>query len=92
MPRLAASLFLVVGAAPAWANGAVTGTVRVDRALPPLPSLPILKDASVCGRQAPNDALVVGRDGALTKSVEIEVVSGRTTTADATLAIDTHKG
>lgn len=65
MPRLAASLFLVVGAAPAWANGAVTGTVRVDRALPPLPSLPIL---------------------------EIEVVSGRTTTADATLAIDTHKG
>jgi hypothetical protein len=56
---------LLTMAPPVLADGTVTGTVRLAKPCPALPPHPVMKDGSVCGREAPNEAVVVGARGAL---------------------------
>lgn len=51
------------------AEGSLTGIVRVQGSPRPLPPLAVAKDASVCGKQVPNEALVLGPKGALANVV-----------------------
>src|SRR5690242_8406470 len=67
--RAALVLALVVQAVPAWAAGTLSGTVRVARAPKPAAALPIVKDGAVCGRDVPNEAVVVGPDRGLANVV-----------------------
>jgi hypothetical protein len=59
----AAVLALAPGAAAA--NGSISGVVRVDRVPGRAAPLPIVKDASVCGKEVPNEALLVAPDRGL---------------------------
>jgi plastocyanin len=43
----------------------VTGTIRLATPAPSLPAHPVVKDGSVCGREAPNEAVVAGKGGCL---------------------------
>jgi plastocyanin len=49
----------------AFAAGTVTGTIRLATPAPSLPAHPVVKDGSVCGREAPNEAVVAGKGGCL---------------------------
>ena len=49
----------------AFAAGTVTGTIRLAPPAPSLPAHPVVKDGSVCGREAPNEAVVAGKGGCL---------------------------
>ena len=56
---------LLIGGGVALANGTVSGTVHLVGAAPALPPHPVVKDGSVCGREAPNEAVLVGKGGCL---------------------------
>ena len=56
-------------AALALANGTISGTVRADHPPRDLPAVKIAKDATVCGKEAARDVLVVAADGALANVV-----------------------
>jgi plastocyanin len=56
---------LIAAGPRARANGAVTGTVRIAQPTPKLPPHPVIKDGSVCGREAPNESVLVGKGGCL---------------------------
>jgi hypothetical protein len=62
-PSIAVTVLLL--AADAFANGSVTGTVRADRPPARAAPLPIVKDAAVCGKEVPNEALLVAPDKGL---------------------------
>jgi len=47
------------------ASGTIEGTIRLEGAAPAVAARPITKDASVCGKDAPNESVVVGKAGAL---------------------------
>jgi plastocyanin len=49
----------------AFAAGTVTGTIRLAGAAPSLPAHPVVKDGGVCGREAPNESVLVGKGGCL---------------------------
>jgi hypothetical protein len=49
----------------ARANGTVSGTVRLSGPAPALPPHPVVKDGSICGREAPNEAVLAGKGGCL---------------------------
>ncbi len=56
---------LTSSASPARAagGGTIEGTVRLAHPGPPLAPLPVAKDVAVCGRDAKNEAVVVGKGG-----------------------------
>ena len=60
---LAAALWLTPAAA--LANGGVVGQVKLAGKPPALAARPVTKDASVCGSQKPNEAVVAGAKGFL---------------------------
>ena len=65
-PRLIElSLLLLLPSGAARANGTIEGTVRLAGPVPPPAPRPIAKDANVCGREAPAEAVVAGKAGAL---------------------------
>jgi plastocyanin len=55
--------------AAARANGSVTGLVKLNGKAPALPAYPVTKDASVCGADKPNEAVVAAKGGALANVV-----------------------
>lgn len=57
--------WLLASGTIAFANGVVTGTVRIAEPAPKLPPHPVLKDGNVCGSAAPNESVVAGKDGCL---------------------------
>jgi plastocyanin len=61
------TLVTVFAAAPAsvFANGAVTGTIHIATPAPKVAPHPVIKDGSVCGREAANESVVVGKSGCL---------------------------
>jgi plastocyanin len=64
---------------PAFAGGTIEGTIRIAAPAPSVPARPIFKDAGVCGREAPQESVVVGKAGALANvvvSVTDAVVTG----------------
>jgi plastocyanin len=63
MPALTLALFVLAG--PARANGTIQGTVRLKTPPPAAKSLPVVKDGAVCGKDAPNESVVVGEKGGL---------------------------
>jgi hypothetical protein len=65
--KLAALVLLVP--LPALAAGSISGTVRADKAPRALPAVTIAKDASVCGKEAARDMLMVATDGGLANVV-----------------------
>jgi plastocyanin len=56
-------------AGPALAAGSLTGTVRVAKAPKPAAALPVVKDGAVCGKQVPDETVVVGADRGLANVV-----------------------
>ena len=50
---------------PALATGAVTGTIHIAAPAPKIAPHPVVKDGSVCGREAANESVVVGKSGCL---------------------------
>jgi hypothetical protein len=56
---------LMVLARDAAANGTLSGIVRVDKVPARAAPLPIVKDASVCGKEVPNERLLVAADRGL---------------------------
>src|SRR5262245_48649798 len=60
-----APLMLLAVSAVALANGTIEGTVRLAGTAPAVAARPIVKDASVCGREAPAESVAVGKGGAL---------------------------
>jgi hypothetical protein len=73
--KLATALALA-GAGPAFANGAIEGTIRVAGPAPAAAARPIAKDGSVCGNEAPAESVVVGKGGALA-NVVVSVTDAR---------------
>ena len=65
-----------LAAGPAFANGTIEGTIRLAGPAPAVAARPILKDASVCGREAPAESVVVGKAGALA-NVVVSVTDAR---------------
>jgi plastocyanin len=61
------AVVLTSSASPARAagGGTIEGTVRLAHPGPPLPAVPVVKDAAVCGHDAKNEAVLVGKGGAL---------------------------
>lgn len=53
----------------ARANGTIEGTVRLTGAAPVVAARPVVKDASVCGKEAPPESVIVGKAGALANVV-----------------------
>lgn len=49
----------------AWGNGVVEGTVRLDGPAPALAPLPVVKDTSSCGKEKPNETILLGSQGTL---------------------------
>jgi hypothetical protein len=49
----------------AWANGDVTGTVKLADPAPKVTAALVVKDGSICGKEAPNETVMVGAGGAL---------------------------
>jgi hypothetical protein len=45
--------------------GSIEGTVTIVKPVPPTAALPVVKDNSVCGKEAPNDAVLVDKKGGL---------------------------
>jgi hypothetical protein len=68
---VASSLFTFVLAGPALANpGSIQGTVKVVQPCPtPAARLPVVKDSSVCGKDAPNETVLVDKSGGLANVV-----------------------
>jgi hypothetical protein len=64
--KLAALVLLLPSAALA---GEISGTIRAEKAPRELPAVKIAKDATVCGKEAARDMLVVGPGGALANVV-----------------------
>ncbi|HLK91836.1 MAG TPA: carboxypeptidase regulatory-like domain-containing protein [Polyangia bacterium] len=71
-PRAAAAAFsltllvvLLASAGSALANGTISGVVRLDGPPPKLAPHAITKDAATCGKDSPNESVVVGKKGAL---------------------------
>jgi plastocyanin len=69
---VAAAVLTAAGTSPAAADGIVSGTVKVDGQAPKLKPLAILKDGAVCGKEVPNEAVVVGAEGGL-KNVVVSI-------------------
>jgi len=63
IPTLALSLSLT--ASSALAAGTIEGTVKVAKPCPAPPAHEVVKDASVCGKDAPNEAVLVDKKGGL---------------------------
>lgn len=59
------SVALLLASAPALANGTISGVVRLEGPAPKLPPHAVTKDATTCGKDAPNESVVVGKQGAL---------------------------
>jgi plastocyanin len=68
LPLLALAL-IGLASAPAGAQGTLQGTVRVARLPKALPPLPVFKDGPVCGKEVPNEAVVVSPDRELANVV-----------------------
>jgi hypothetical protein len=64
---LAAALF-ALAAGPAVA-GTIEGRVQVVQPVPVTVAHPVVKDASVCGKESPNEAVIVDRAGGLRNAV-----------------------
>ncbi|HEY0713070.1 MAG TPA: hypothetical protein VGF45_10375 [Polyangia bacterium] len=60
---------LTLWAAEAAATGTLSGTVRADQAAARGKPLPIVKDAAVCGKQVPNETLLLAPDRGLANVV-----------------------
>ena len=69
-------LALVLSSGPVFANGTIEGTIRIAAPAPSAAARPVLKDTSVCGREAPNESVVVGKAGALA-NVVVSVTDAR---------------
>jgi len=65
---LSPTLTLLV-AGPALANGTIEGTIRLAGPAPAVAARAIAKDTSVCGKDAPNESVVVGKAGGLANVV-----------------------
>jgi hypothetical protein len=63
MPAL--SLALSLFASSALAAGSIQGTVKVATPAPATTPHPVVKDGSVCGKDAPNESVVVNKKGGL---------------------------
>ncbi|HET6282376.1 MAG TPA: hypothetical protein VFH73_15525 [Polyangia bacterium] len=59
------ALATLLWAGAAWSNGVVEGTVRLEGPAPVLTPLPVVKDASTCGTEKPNETILLGRQGTL---------------------------
>lgn len=59
------TLALVLLATPAFANGSIQGTVKTDKPAAPRPPHAVTKDAAVCGKDAPDEAVLVDKKGGL---------------------------
>ena len=73
---LGVSAALALASGPVFANGTIEGTIRIAAPAPSVAARPILKDAGVCGREAPNESVVVGKAGALA-NVVVSVTDAR---------------
>jgi plastocyanin len=56
--------FYLVGA-PAFAAGSIEGTVKAAKPVPAAPPHAVVKDGSVCGKEAPNESVILGKGGGL---------------------------
>jgi len=70
------AVVLVLASGRAGANGVIEGTIRLAGPAPVVAARPIVKDASVCGREAPAESVVVGKAGALA-NVVVSVTDAR---------------
>ncbi len=51
--------------ASAQAEGTISGTIKLEGRPKPLLAMPVAKDVSVCGKEIPSEALIVGANGGL---------------------------
>ena len=65
MRILALSLALSALTSTAMAAGTIQGTVKAAMPCPLPPAHPVVKDAGVCGKDAPNEAVLVDKKGRL---------------------------
>ncbi|HEX4404596.1 MAG TPA: carboxypeptidase regulatory-like domain-containing protein [Polyangia bacterium] len=63
--RIATFVVTLLLASRSLAAGSIEGTIKIDGAAPTPSAHAVLKDAGVCGKEAPNEAVVVGKKGGL---------------------------
>jgi hypothetical protein len=76
MRALALATTVLAFASPAFAGGTIEGTVRLTGTAPQSPPHAVGKDPGVCGRESPNEAVLVGAGGAL-RNVVVSVKDAR---------------
>jgi hypothetical protein len=79
------SLLFLLPSGAAFANGTIEGTIRLAGPAPATAPRPIAKDASVCGREAASEAVLVGKAGAL-GNVVVSVTDAHVAGAPAPVA------
>jgi hypothetical protein len=67
IPVLTLALSLL--ASTAFAAGSICGTVKVAQPAPAPPAHAVVKDGGVCGKEAPNEAVLVDKKGGLSNVV-----------------------
>jgi len=63
--KLAFALAVTFMTARVFAAGSIQGTVKVAQPCPKPPAHPVVKDGSVCGKEAPNESVLVDKKGGL---------------------------
>ncbi len=78
MKRLALipAVAITLAVAPVFANGSIEGTVKLEGPTPALKPHAVVRDASACGKDAPNETVVVGKSGAL-RNVVVSIKDAR---------------
>jgi len=69
MRTLALAFSLSMLGSPALAAGSIQGTIKSANPAAAAPPHAVVKDASVCGKDAPNEAVLVGKKGGLSNVV-----------------------
>jgi hypothetical protein len=70
------AIALLATASPAFAGGTITGTIQIAAPAPKPVPRPVLKDTGVCGHEAANESVIVGKGGAL-RNVVVSVKDAR---------------
>jgi hypothetical protein len=66
---LLVSLVSTLLGSTALAGGTIEGTIKAAKPVPPTAAHAVVKDGAVCGKDAPNEAVVVGKAGGLANVV-----------------------
>ena len=67
---------ITLAVSPVFANGSIEGTIKLEGPTPALKPHAVVRDAGACGKDAPNESVMVGKSGAL-RNVVVSIKDAR---------------